>query len=69
MLVLLLLLLWLLLITKCSLEIAVKAGMLGCGMLAYRFVGLSSNANPAREFYWPAECTCAIIRFYWPVKR
>jgi len=24
---------------------------------------------PAREFYWPAECTCAIIRLYWPVKQ
>ena len=33
------------------------------------FVGLSSNDNPAREFSWPAECTCAIIRLYWPVKR
>ena len=39
-LLLMMMLLLLLLITRCSFEIAVKAGVLGCGMLAYRFVGL-----------------------------
>ena len=29
------------------------------------FIG-SSSEIPAREFYWPAECTCAIIGFIGP---
>ena len=32
------------------------------------FIG-STSEIPAREFYWPAECTCAVIRFYWSFKR